>query len=86
MIDFLDILPQIKYIINRAKKIINSKLKYEPRREFTTKQTAQLNIINQYGDVASYSQNVLLTRVFQELEQTFYYIDKKKVNEKRSNK
>ena len=60
MIDFLDILPQIQYILNRAKKIINGKLKYEPRREFTTKQTAQINIINQHGDVTKYSQNVLL--------------------------
>ena len=60
MIDFLDILPQIQYIINRAKKIINGKLKYEPRREFTTKQTSQINIINQHGDVTKYSQNVLL--------------------------
>ena len=61
MIDFLDILPQIKYIINRAKKIINDNLKYEPRREFTTKQTVQMNIINQHGDVTSYSQKILLT-------------------------
>ena len=60
MIDFLDILPQIQYIINRAKKIINGELKYEQRREFTTKQTAEINIINQYGDVTEYSRNVLL--------------------------
>jgi len=60
MIDYLDILPQIQYILNRAKKVINGKLKYESRREFTTRQTVYKNRINQYGHVANYSRNILL--------------------------
>ncbi len=62
MIDFLDILPQIQYLINRAKKIINYKFKYETRREFATNQKVQINIINQHRYITKYSQKIILTK------------------------
>ena len=46
-------------LIDRAKQIIRDEIEYEPRREFTTNQTAYLNIINQYGDIEYYSKNTL---------------------------
>ena len=49
----------IEEIIKRLKKIINKELQFDSRREFTTNQTAEKNIIHQYGDVASYSKSIL---------------------------
>ena len=59
LIEYLDISENLFYIINRIKNIIKGKLKYEPRREFTTNQNAKINIINQHGDINSYSRNIL---------------------------
>ena len=49
----------IEEIIKRLKKIKNKELQFDSRREFTTNQTADKNIIHQYGDVASYSNKIL---------------------------
>ena len=57
--EYIDIYDNVKELINRAKDIINDKLKCEPRREFTTNQTAKINILNQYGDVNYYTKNTL---------------------------
>ena len=55
----LDILENTKELIDRGKKIINGKLKYEKRREFTTNQSAKINIINQHGNLREYSKTIL---------------------------
>ena len=39
--------------------MISGELKYEKRREFTTNQISDLNIINQHGDLKSFSKNIL---------------------------
>ena len=59
IINYLDISEGLKELIDRVKNIINGKLKYEKRREFTTNQNEKFNIINQYGDVENYSVNRL---------------------------
>ena len=51
-----------KELIIRAKKLINGELKYEKKREFTTNQTSELNIINQHGDVNNYTEYILKMR------------------------
>ena len=57
--DYLDISEYLSNYLNKIKNIINGKIGYEPRREFTTNKSAKMNIINQYGDVASYSTTIL---------------------------
>ena len=59
LIDYLNKNTYIKDLIYRAKKIINGEIKYEPKREFTTNQAAKLNIINQHGDMSSYTKDIL---------------------------
>ena len=49
----------VKDLISRAKQVINGEIKYEKKREFTTNQISELNIINQHGDLEYYSRNVL---------------------------
>ena len=56
---YLDISDYVKNKIDRIKKIINGELKYEKRREFTTDQSANSNIINQHGYVGDYSRTNL---------------------------
>ncbi len=43
---------------DRAKAVVIGKVNFNPKREFSTDQTAQ-NVIFQYGDIASYCQNDL---------------------------
>ena len=57
--EYSDIYDNFKELIIRARKLISGELKYEKRREFTTNQTSDLNIINQHGDLNSYSNNIL---------------------------
>ena len=59
IIEYIDISQNLKNIINRIKNIINGELKYNSKREFTTNQTANINIINQHGDIKSYCKNIL---------------------------
>ena len=55
----LNIYGYLRKLINRAKQIVNRELKYDKRREFTTNQGANVNIINQHGDVNLYSKVTL---------------------------
>jgi hypothetical protein len=57
--DYYDISENIRKAVERIKKVINGEIYYEQNREFTTNQKAKGNIIHQYGDVASYSRNIL---------------------------
>ena len=56
---YIDISQNLKNFIKRIKNIINGEFEYNPRREFTTNQTAEINIINQHGDVKYYTNNIL---------------------------
>ena len=49
--EYSDIYDNFKELIIRARKLISGELKYEKRREFTTNQTSDLNLINQHGDL-----------------------------------
>ena len=57
--EYLDISQNIKNFIKRIKNIINGEIKFETKREFTTNQNAEMNIIVQHGDVAEYSKQIL---------------------------
>ena len=57
--DYLDTYKYIEELIERAKKIILEEIKFEKRREFTTNPNADINKINQYGDIFSYTKNIL---------------------------
>ena len=52
--EYIDISQNLKNLINRIKDIINGEIKYEKKREFTTNQSAEINILNQFGDVNYY--------------------------------
>ena len=56
---YLGIYKYIGILIDRAKKIIDGEIKYDKKREFTTNPKAEINIINQYGDIYNYTQNTL---------------------------
>ena len=56
---YLDIYSNARFLLLRAKKIIKGEIKYEKKREFTTNPLSDVNIINQHGDVESYSRNIL---------------------------
>ena len=55
--EYIDISQNLKNFINRIKDIINGEIKYEKKREFTTNQSAEINIIKQFGDVNYYWKN-----------------------------
>lgn len=50
--------PSFKEKLTRAKEVALNKVVFDPKREFTTNQSAN-NVIYQYGDIASYCQNDL---------------------------
>lgn len=50
--------PSFKGKLTRAKEVALNKVVFDPKREFTTNQSAT-NVINQYGDIARYCQNDL---------------------------
>ena len=50
---------KIEDFISRIKKIIRGELTFEPKREFTTDQMAEKNIINQHGNINEYSRTIL---------------------------
>ena len=57
--EFYDISETIQEMVTRIKKIIDGEIKYEQKREFTTNQTSNSNIIYQHGDIEYYSQKIL---------------------------
>ena len=57
--EFYDFSKNIQKIVEKIKNIINGKLKYEPKREFTTNQNSKINVIKQFGDVRRYSREIL---------------------------
>ena len=57
--DYLRTYKYIKLLIERAKKIIDEEIKFEKKREFTTNPKADINKINQFGDISNYSKQEL---------------------------
>ena len=57
--EYLDNYDTVKYLLSRARKIIDREVKYDKKREFSTNQLSDVNILNQHGDVESYSRNIL---------------------------
>ena len=55
LFDYVQIYDHIKELIDRVKKIINGEIYYEKRRECTTNKNEKINVINQYGNIRSYS-------------------------------
>ncbi len=59
LIEYLPISQGLPPLINRIKQIIKGELTFEPRRELTTNQSAEINVINQYGNINEYSRTIL---------------------------
>lgn len=59
IMQYIEISQNLKNYINRIKNLIIGEFDYNPRREFTTNQTSEINIINQYGDINYYTKNIL---------------------------
>ena len=49
----------MKEYITRIVNILNGKLKYDPKREFTTTQKIETNLIEKRGELEKYSKEVL---------------------------
>ena len=57
--EYLDIYNNPKVLLEKARKIIKGEIKYDKRREFTTNQMSDINILNQHGDIEYYTKNIL---------------------------
>ena len=57
--EYIDISHNLKNFIDRIKSVIKGDIKYDPKREFTTNQSAEMNIIKQHGNIAEYSTETL---------------------------
>ena len=57
--DYMDNYQIIRYLIERAKLIIDGEIQYDKKREFTTNKNAEMNRINQYGNIYNYTKKEL---------------------------
>ena len=57
--DYINNYKFIEFLIERSKKIIDGEIQYDKKREFTTNPNTEINKINQYGNIYSYTKEVL---------------------------